>query len=76
MGLSVDYSKLGDQAGRIANRIVFEGVAPGALGFVPPEGLQISLNLTASENFPTACDIKSRVLVYAADNDFDVEIYR
>ena len=76
MGLSVDYSKLGDQAGRIANQIVFEGVAPGALGFVPPEGLQISLNLTASEKFPYTCDIKSRVLVYAADNDFDVEIYR
>ena len=76
LGVSVDYARLGTQAGQLANRIAFEGVKPGALGFVAPDGIQISLNLTTSKNFPAACDIKSRVLIYAADNNFDVEVFR
>ncbi|QAT87258.1 hypothetical protein EJ065_5726 [Corallococcus coralloides] len=66
---------LGQQAGRLANRIVHEKVDPGALAVARPEGLDLSFNLTAAKKSGPSCDVALEVLRFAARRDFAVKVY-
>ncbi|WP_375741735.1 ABC transporter substrate-binding protein [Corallococcus interemptor] len=66
---------LGQQAGRLANRIIHEKVAPGALAVARPEGLDLSFNLTAAKKSGPSCDVALEVLRFAARRDFAVKVY-
>ncbi len=39
---------IGQQAGRIANRVLVEKVDPGALAVAQPEGVELHVNLTTA----------------------------
>lgn len=53
LSLSPSYLGLGQQAGRLANRIIHEKVDPSALAVARPEALDLSLNLTRARKLTT-----------------------
>lgn len=73
MSFATDYVWVGRQAGRLANRIVSEGISQH---IVEPEGLNIALNMTTMAQFDTAADVSLNLLNYAAEHQFKVETFR
>ena len=65
----------GQQAGRLANRIIHERVDPGALAVAQPEGLDLSFNLTVARKSGPSCDAALELLRFAARRDFAVKVY-
>lgn len=76
LAFAVDYARMGRQVGRIANRIVFEGQSPDALGLVAPEGLDIAFNLGTAEKLGTKGELYESVLSYAAEHQHGVRVFR
>lgn len=66
---------IGQQAGRLANRIIHEKVDPGALAVAPPEGLDISVNLTAARKLAPSRDAMLELLRFSAARDYPVRVY-
>lgn len=75
LALSPSPTAIGQQAGRLANRIIHEKVNPGALAVVQPEGLDLSLNLTAARKLGPSSDAVLELLRLAARRDFAVKVY-
>lgn len=75
LALSPSPTAIGQQAGRLANRIIHEKVDPGALAVAQPEGLDISVNLTAARKLAPSCDGVLELLRFAAARDFPVRVY-
>ena len=76
LSFSLDYSRLGRQVGRIANQLVFEGVAAEDLGQVAPEGLDIALNLTMAAQVGEPAALYGSVLEYAAAHRHGVRVFK
>ncbi|HEX8697459.1 MAG TPA: ABC transporter substrate binding protein [Myxococcaceae bacterium] len=66
---------IGQQAGRLANRLIHEKVDPGALAVAQPEGMDIAINLTSARKLGPSCDAAMELLRYAAKRDFPVKVY-
>lgn len=66
---------IGQQAGRLANRIIHEKVDPGALAVAQPEGLDVSVNLTAARKLAPSCDAVLELLRFSAARDYSVRVY-
>ncbi|MBJ6764819.1 ABC transporter substrate-binding protein [Myxococcaceae bacterium JPH2] len=75
LALSPSPLAIGQQAGRLANRIIHEKVDPGALAVAPPEGLDLSINLTTVKKLGPSCDATLELLRFAARKDFAVKVY-
>ncbi len=75
LALSPSPTAIGQQAGRLANRIIHEKVNPGALAVVQPEGLDLSLNLTAARKLDPSSGAVLELLRLAARRDFAVKVY-
>ena len=58
---------IGQQAGRIANRILVEKVDPGAMAVANPEGLELHVNLTTARRLgaPETFAVTSKCQVVA-----------
>ena len=66
---------LGQQAGRLANRIIHEKVDPGALAVAQPEGLELSVNLSAAAKLAGSKDVVLELLRFAARRDYPVRSF-
>jgi len=66
---------IGQQAGRLANRIVHEKVDPGALAVSAPELLEVALNLSAARKVGTGTDLIEELLKLAAARGFPLRVY-
>lgn len=75
LSLAPSPTSIGQQAGRLANRIVHEKVNPGALAVAQPEGMDLGINLTTARKLGSSCDAAMEVLRYAAKRDFPVKVY-
>jgi putative ABC transport system substrate-binding protein len=75
LALAPSPTAIGQQAGRLANRIIHERVNPGALAVAQPEGMDLAVNLTAARKLGSSCDAAMEVLRYAARQDFPVKVY-
>ena len=75
LSLAPSPTSIGQQAGRLANRIVHEKVNPGALAVAQPEGMDLGINLTTARKLGSSCDATVEVLRYAAKRDFPVKVY-
>ncbi|MCP3138382.1 ABC transporter substrate-binding protein [Pyxidicoccus xibeiensis] len=75
LALSPGPTAIGQQAGRLANRIIHEKVDPGALAVAQPEGMDLSLNLTATRKLGPSSDAVLELLRLAARRDFAVKVY-
>ncbi|XXF76381.1 ABC transporter substrate binding protein [Myxococcaceae bacterium GXIMD 01537] len=75
LALSPSPTSIGQQAGRLANRIVHERVDPGALAVAQPEGMDISVNLTTARKLAPSSDAVLELLRFAASRDYPVRAY-
>ncbi|MFL5347089.1 MAG: ABC transporter substrate-binding protein [Hyalangium sp.] len=75
LSLAPSPTSIGQQAGRLANRIVHEKVDPGALAVAQPEGMDLAISLTATRKLSSSCDVAMELLRYAAKRDFPVKVF-
>jgi putative ABC transport system substrate-binding protein len=75
LALAPGPTAIGQQAGRLANRIVHEKVDPGALAVAQPEGLDVSVNLTVARKLAPSCDAVLELLRFSAARDYPVRVY-
>ena len=65
---------LGQQAGRIANRILYEKVDPGAMAVVAPDGLELHINLAAAKRLSDAKGFAFDLVGFAARQQLNVRV--
>ncbi len=65
---------IGQQAGRIANRILQEKVDPGALAVAAPEGVELHVNLGAAKRLGQADRFALDVVTFAARQGLAVKV--
>jgi putative ABC transport system substrate-binding protein len=75
LSLAPSYVGVGQQAGRLANRIVHEKVDPGALAVARPEVLELSINLTTARKLGDTGALAERLLHHAAQQGFSLKVY-
>lgn len=75
LALAPSPTAIGQQAGRLANRIIHEKVDPGALAVSQPEGMDLAVNLTAAGKLGGSRDVVLELLRFAAKRDFPVRVF-
>lgn len=65
---------IGQQAGRIANRILVEKVDPGAMAVANPEGLELHVNLTTARKLGAPETFALDVVTFAARQGLTVKV--
>lgn len=65
---------IGQQAGRLANRVVVEKVDPGALAVANPEGLELNVNLSTARKQGAAEAFALDVVTFAARQGLTVKV--
>jgi putative ABC transport system substrate-binding protein len=77
LALAPSPTAIGQQAGRLANRIIHEKVDPGALAVAQPEGLDLAINLSAAGKLGGSKDkdVVMELLRFAAKRDFPVRVF-
>ena len=65
---------IGQQAGRIANRILVEKVDPGAMAVANPEGLELYINLTTAKRLGAPETFALDVVTFAARQSLTVKV--
>jgi putative ABC transport system substrate-binding protein len=65
---------IGQQAGRLANRVLVEKVDPGALAVANPEGLELNLNLTTAKKLGVAETFALDAMTFAARQNLAVKV--
>jgi len=75
LSLAPSPTSIGQQAGRLVNRIIHEKVNPGTMAVAQPEGMDLGINLTTARKLGSSCDAAMEVLRYAAKRDFPVKVY-
>jgi len=74
--LSIDYMRVGQQAGELAKRILDEKVAPASVPVRSPEGLEIAINLTTAREIGVQCDLALEVFTFAAEKRFAINVFK
>lgn len=75
LSLSPSYTGIGQQAGRLANRIVHEKVDPGALAVAQPETLDMAVNLGTARRLGSACDVALEIFKFAARRGYPIKVF-
>ncbi|MFZ5446977.1 MAG: ABC transporter substrate-binding protein [Myxococcota bacterium] len=65
---------IGQQAGRLANRVLVEKVDPGALAVANPEGLELHVNLTTARKLGAPDAFALDVVTFAARQGLTVRV--
>ena len=65
---------IGQQAGRIANRILVEKVDPGAMAVANPEGLELHVNLTTAKRLGSPETFALDAVTFAARQNLTVKV--
>ncbi len=65
---------IGQQAGRLANRVLVEKVDPGAMAVANPEGLELHVNLTTARRLGSAETFALDVVTFAARQSLTVKV--
>lgn len=76
LAFAPSYLAIGQQAGRLANKVVVEKVDPGTIAITQPEVLEITFNLTSAHNLSSSGQVDAAVLGFAAQRDFPVRVYK
>jgi putative tryptophan/tyrosine transport system substrate-binding protein len=75
VSFSPSPSAIGGQAGRLANRIVFEKIDPGAMAVQQPEDVDMAVNLATAKSLTNQCDFAVDVLRFASQKGWTVRVY-
>jgi putative ABC transport system substrate-binding protein len=75
VSLSPNYTGLGQQVGRIANRILSDKASPGSLVVAQPEGLDIAINLTTAKRIGAECNLALEIFKFAAKQGYPIHVF-
>lgn len=75
VSLSPNYAALGQQAGRIANRILADKASPATIPVAQPEGLDIAINLSTARQISAECGLALEIFKYAAKQGFPIRVF-
>ncbi len=75
LSLSPSYTGIGQQAGRLANRILHEKVDAGALAVAQPEVLDMAVNLGTAKRFGQTCDVALEIFKFAARRGYPIKVF-
>lgn len=75
LALSPNYIGLGQQAGRLANRVLHEKVDAGALAVAQPEVLDMAVNLGTAKRLGQTCDATLEIFKYAARRGHPIRVF-
>jgi len=75
VSLSAYPYAIGQQTGRIANKVLRQGVSLEMIPIAPPEGLEIAINLGTAKRIGVECDIALEVFTFAARNGYKISVY-
>jgi putative ABC transport system substrate-binding protein len=75
LSLSPSYLGLGQQAGRLANRLIHERVDPSALAVARPEALELSINLAQVRSLGKRAPVTEGLLTHAADKGLTIRVF-
>lgn len=76
VSMGIDYARIGQQAGRVANQIIKKKVKPAKISVESPEGLDIAINLTTARKIGVECDLALEIFTYAAERQFAIRVYK
>lgn len=76
LAFAPSYVAIGQQAGRLANKVVVEKVDPGTIAITQPEVLELSFNLSSGNNLSSAGQVEAAVLGFAAQRAFPVRVFK
>lgn len=74
LALAPAATGLGQQAGRIANRILHEKVDPGAMAVAAPEGVELHVNLASAKRLSDAKGFAFDLFGFAAKQQLSVRV--
>jgi putative ABC transport system substrate-binding protein len=75
LSLSPSSTGIGQQAGRLANRIIHEKVDPGALAVAQPEVLDLAMNLTTARKQGASCELALEIFKFAAKQGYPIKVF-
>jgi len=75
VSLAAHPYSIGQQAGRMANKILRQGVTPDLIPVEAPEGLEIAINLATAKGIGVECDIALEVFTFAARNGYRISVH-
>ena len=74
LSLAAAPTGLGQQAGRLANRILHEKIDPGAVAVANPEGVDLTLNLVTARRLGDPKTLALDLITYAAQKGIAVKV--
>lgn len=74
LSLAAAPTGLGQQAGRLANRILHEKIDPGAVAVANPEGVDLTLNLVTARRLGDPKTLALDLITYAAAKGLAVKV--
>jgi len=75
VSLSPNYTAIGQQAGKVANRVLYDKVNPGTLVVAQPEGLDIAINLTTAKRIGVECNLALEIFKFAAKQAYPIRVF-
>ncbi|MHB8874264.1 MAG: ABC transporter substrate-binding protein [Myxococcaceae bacterium] len=75
LSLSPSSTGIGQQAGRLANRVIHEKVDPGALAVAQPEVLDLAMNLTTARKQGAECELALEIFKFAAKQGYRIKVF-
>jgi putative ABC transport system substrate-binding protein len=75
VSLAPNFTTIGQQAARLANRILGEKLAAGSLPVAAPEGLDIAINLSTAKRIGVECDLALEIFKFAARQGYPIRVF-
>jgi len=73
--LSPSYIGLGEQAGRLGNRLIHEKVNPGALAIAQPEAQELAMNMKTLQRISLVCDTALGAFRMASSRGYTLKVF-
>jgi putative ABC transport system substrate-binding protein len=75
VSLSPNFSSIGQQAARVANRLVSEKIAAGSVPVAAPDGLDIAINLSSAKRIGVECNLALEIFKFAAKQGYPIRVF-
>ena len=75
LSLAPSYLGVGQQAGRLAHRIIYDRVDPSAVAVTAPETLDLTVNLPAARRLGNPSGVALELMKFAAHQGYTLKVY-
>ncbi len=75
VSLSPNYTAIGQQAGKIANKLIGQKAEPASLAVAQPEGLDLAINLTTARQIGAECNLALEIFKFAAKQGYPIRVF-